>query len=128
MTPFAAAAIYIGVNILILWYLSFRVVGRRRSAQVSLGTGGDSDLEIRSRTHGNASEYIPITMVGLLALSQFATPLWAIHAIGATFTIGRLLHALGLSRTLLPARAGGMVLTWLGMLAVAGGLLWQALR
>ena len=67
-------------------------------------------------------------MVGLLALSQFATPLWAIHAIGATFTIGRLLHALGLSRTLLPARAGGMVLTWLGMLAVAGGLIWQALR
>ena len=128
MTPFAAAAIYIGVNILILWYLSFRVVGRRRSAQVSLGTGGDSDLEIRSRTHGNASEYIPITMVGLLALSQFATPLWAIHAIGATFTIGRLLHALGLSRTLLQARAGGMVLTWLGMLAVAGGLIWQALR
>jgi uncharacterized protein len=64
----------------------------------------------------------------LLALAQFATPLWAIHAIGATFTGGRLLHALGLSRTLLPARAAGMVLTWLGMLAVAGGLIWQALR
>jgi uncharacterized protein len=128
MTPFAAASTYIGVNILILFYLSFRVVGRRRAAQVSLGTGGDTDLEIRSRTHANAAEYIPITMVGLLALAQFATPLWAIHAIGATFTGGRLLHALGLSRTLLPARAAGMVLTWLGMLAVAGGLIWQALR
>ncbi len=127
MTPVTAAAVYIGVNILILWYLSFRVVGRRRSAQVSLGTGGDSDLEIRSRVHGNASEYIPITMLGLYVLTQLAAPLWAIHAIGGVFTLGRVLHAFGLSQSVLPARAGGMVLTWLGMLGAAGGLIWLAL-
>lgn len=127
MTPVAAAAVYIGVNILILWYLSFRVVGRRRAAQVSLGSGGDSDLEIRTRVHGNASEYIPITMLGLYVLAQMSAPLWAIHAIGGVFTLGRLLHAIGLSRSILPARAGGMVLTWLGMLGAGGGLIWLAL-
>ena len=127
MTPLTAAAVYLGVNILLLWYLSFRVVGRRRSAQVSLGTGVDADLEIRSRVHGNASEYIPVTMLGLFVMAQMAAPLWAIHAVGGVFTAGRLIHAIGLSNSLLPARAGGMVLTWLGMLGAAGALFWLAL-
>lgn len=128
MTPLATAAVYIGVNILLLWFLSFRVVGRRRAAQVSLGTGGDPDLEIRSRAHGNAAEYIPITMLGLFVMTQLAAPLWAIHAVGGVFTLGRLLHAYGLSGTVMAARALGMVLTWLGMLGAGGGLIWLALR
>jgi len=126
MTPITAAAVYIGVNILILFYLSFRVVGRRQSAKVSLGTGGDADLEVRTRAHGNASEYIPITMLGLFVLTQLAAPLWAIHAVGGVFTAGRLAHAFGLSTSTLPARAGGMILTWLGMLGAAGGLIYLA--
>ncbi len=127
MTVLSAAALYTGINILLLFLLSFRVVGRRRAAKVSLGTGGDADLEIRSRAHGNAAEYIPITMLGLFVMTQFAVPLWAIHAIGGTFTLGRVLHAIGLSATLLPARALGMVLTWLGMLGAGVGVIWLAL-
>lgn len=128
MTPVAISAIYIAANIVLLWYLSFRVIGRRQSARVSLGTGGDSELEIRTRVHGNASEYIPVTMLALFVLASVGAPGWAIHAVGAVFTLGRVSHAIGLSRTVLPLRAGGMVLTWLGMLSAAGGLVWLALR
>jgi len=127
MTPTTAAAVYIGVNILIIFFLSFRVVGRRRSAKVSLGTGGDAELEQRIRAHGNAVEYIPVTLLGLFALAGLGAPLWAIHAIGAGFTLGRVLHGFGLSGNVRPARAGGMVLTWLGMLAAAIGLIWLGL-
>ncbi len=127
MMPITAAALYIGVNILLLLFLSFRVVGRRRSAKVSLGTGGDSDLEIRTRAHGNAAEYIPITMLGLFVMTQFAVPIWAIHAVGGTFTLGRLLHAYGLSASVQAGRALGMVLTWLGMLGAGVGVIWLAL-
>ncbi len=126
MTPLSAAAVYIGINILLLFFLSFRVVGRRRSAKVSLGTGGDADLEIRTRAHANAAEYIPVTMLGLFVMTQFAAPLWVIHAVGGMFTAGRLLHAFGLSTTFLPGRALGMVLTWLGMLAAGIGVIWLA--
>ncbi len=127
MMPITAAALYIGVNILLLLLLSFRVVGRRRAAKVSLGTGGDADLEVRTRAHGNAAEYIPITMLGLFVMTQFAVPLWAIHAVGGTFTLGRVLHAYGLSATVQAARALGMVLTWLGMLGAGIGVIWLAL-
>lgn len=123
MTPVAASAIYIAVNMLLIFFLSFRVVGRRRAAQVSLGTGGDADLEVRTRAHGNAVEYIPITMLGLFVLASMGAPVWMIHAVGGVFTLGRILHAIGLSGTIMPARAGGMVLTWLGMLGAAAGLL-----
>lgn len=123
MTTLTASAIYLAVNTLLLLYLSLRVVGRRRSAQVSLGTGGDADLEVRTRAHGNAAEYIPVTMLGLFVLAAMDAPLWMIHAIGGVFTAGRILHAIGLSATILPARALGMVLTWLGMLGVALALL-----
>jgi uncharacterized membrane protein YecN with MAPEG domain len=123
MTSVAAAAIYIAVNILLIFVLSLRVVGRRRSAKVSLGTGGDADLEVRTRAHGNAVEYIPITLLGLYALAAMGAPVWMIHAVGGVFTLGRVLHAIGLSGTILSARAFGMVLTWLGMLGAAAGLL-----
>lgn len=124
MPPIATAAIYVGVNLLILFWLSLRVVGRRRAAQVSLGTGGDAELEQRVRAHGNAAEYIPATMLGLYIVASLGAPLWAVHAIGIAFTLGRVLHGFGLSGNLAPARAFGMVLTWLGMLAVAIGLIW----
>lgn len=127
MTSVSVAAVYIGVNILLLWYLSFRVIGRRQSAKVSLGTGGDSELEIRTRVHGNASEYIPVTMLGLFVLAEMSAPIWAIHAVGGVFTAGRFIHAFGLSNSVLPARVGGMLMTWFGMLGAAGGLLWLAL-
>ena len=44
MTVLGAAALYTGINILLLFLLSFRVVGSRMRTKVSLGSGGDPDL------------------------------------------------------------------------------------
>jgi len=127
MNSTQAAAIYAGANIALLVVLGARVVGRRRSAQVSVGDGGDADLNLRIRTHGNASEYIPAFLVGLFMTASLGTAVMPIHALGASFTLGRLLHAAGLSATIMPARAIGMLLTWIPMLAVAALLAWQAM-
>ena len=127
MNSTQAAAIYVGVNIALLVFLGARVVGRRRSAQVSVGDGGDAALNLRIRTHGNASEYIPAFLVGLFMTASLGLAVWGVHVLGAVFTLGRVLHAIGLSGTVMPARAFGMILTWLPMLAVAGLLVWQAL-
>jgi uncharacterized membrane protein YecN with MAPEG domain len=127
MNSTQAAAIYVGLNIALLVFLGARVVGRRRSAQVSVGDGGDADLNLRIRTHGNASEYIPAFLVGLFMTSALGLAVWGVHLLGAAFTLGRVLHAIGLSGTVMPARAFGMLLTWIPMLAVAGLLVCQAL-
>jgi uncharacterized protein len=127
MTVLSAAALYTGINILLLFLLSFRVVGSRMRTKVSLGTGGDPDLELRIRAHGNAAEYIPASMLGLIVLALLAVPVLAIHILGGVFTLGRLLHALGLSATILWARQFGMILSWLGMLGIGAYVVYAAL-
>ncbi|WP_353257501.1 MAPEG family protein [Hyphomonas sp.] len=124
MTAISAAALYTGVNILFLFFLSFRVVGGRMRTKVSIGSGGDSDLELRMRAHGNAAEYIPACMLGLFVLAQFPVPVWAIHGLGSVFTLGRVLHAFGLSTTALWARQFGMIVTWLGMLGIGAAVIY----
>nr|WP_321440435.1 MAPEG family protein [uncultured Hyphomonas sp.] len=125
MNSTQVAALYVGLNLALLVLLAVRVVGRRRSAQVSLGDGGDDDLSRRIRTHGNASEYVPAFMVGLFMTAAMGTSAILVHALGASFTLGRLLHAFGLSAAKMAPRALGMLLTWVPMLVIAGLLVWQ---
>tara|TARA_R110000764_G_scaffold57179_7_gene124511 strand:- start:705 stop:1091 length:387 start_codon:yes stop_codon:yes gene_type:complete len=127
MPPLEAAAIYVGINILLLIYLSSRVVFMRRSAQVSVGHGGNIELELRTRTHGNASEYIPAMLVGLVTAAFMGIPALWIHILGSAFTAGRVLHAVGLSRTILALRATGMVVTWIAMILIAVMLIYHGL-
>jgi len=127
MPPLEAAAVYVGINILLLIYLSSRVVFMRRSAKVSVGHGSNVELELRTRTHGNASEYIPAMMVGLVTAAYMGIPALWIHILGASFTFGRVLHAIGLSRTVFPLRVSGMLLTWFAMILIAGMLIYHGL-
>tara|TARA_R110000822_G_scaffold111557_2_gene242299 strand:+ start:303 stop:689 length:387 start_codon:yes stop_codon:yes gene_type:complete len=127
MPPLEAAAVYVGINILLLIYLSSRVVFMRRTAKVSVGHGSNVELELRTRTHGNASEYIPAMMVGLVTAAYMGIPALWIHILGASFTFGRVLHAIGLSRTIFPLRVSGMLLTWFAMILIAGMLIYHGL-
>lgn len=126
MTNVQIAAVYIGLHILLLVYLAIRVAGRRRGESISVGTGGDSDMELRMRVHGNAAEYIPMAMIGLLAMALLDLPVWALHLAGLSLIIGRVSHAIGLGKSIMPARVLGMVLTWLPMLGVAVALFYAA--
>ena len=111
------AALYAGVNILILLVLAVLVVLGRRKHKITLGDGGNEDFCRAVRAHANAAEYIPAGIVGivLLALLDPATsPLWLLHAAGISLTLGRILHGIGLHTGVLNAgRMFGMVLTWL---------------
>jgi uncharacterized protein len=127
MTAVQAASLYIALNLLLLVYLGFRVVLRRVSAKVSMGTGGDAVLETRMRVHGNAAEYIPAMMIALYVIANLGASVATLHALGAGFTLGRLLHVLGLSRGIIPARQFGMILTFLSMLLAGALLFYRAL-
>jgi len=113
--PFRVTALYAGLNGLILLVLAIRVARQRGISQVGLGTGGDAALERASRIHGNAVENIPIVLI-LLGLAEAcgSSPV-LLHGIGIALTLGRLLHAWGLTQS--PGRsfgrAAGIGLTWL---------------
>lgn len=120
----SATPIYAGVLGLIYIYLSFRVVGRRKSLQLALGDGGDTELLRRQRVHGNFAEYVPLVLILILMCELQGAPVLLVHALGLAFTTGRISHAYGVSqpKEQLIFRMTGMILTFatLAISAVTG--------
>lgn len=126
MSALQVASVYIAVNILILVWLAFRVVSHRFSGKISMGDGGSEELAKAIRVHGNATEYIPAMLVGLLALAILSAPIWSLHALGIAFTFGRLIHAFGMGGGPLIFRQLGIMFTWTSMVILSLALLYLA--
>jgi len=127
MLRLEVAAIYAGINILLLLLLAVLVIMGRRKHKITLGTGENADFNRAVRAHANAAEYIPAGLVGIvtLALLDPASPLWLLHAAGISLTAGRILHAFGLhTGTLNAGRMIGMTLTLISYLLIGGGLVY----
>lgn len=101
-----------------------RVSLTRRSRRIGIGSGGDPLLQRRVRAHANFIEQVPmaLALMALLELCGLA-PAW-LWAMGAALLLGRILHALGLSRSAGYSfgRFAGSLLSWSVLLvgAVAG--------
>jgi uncharacterized membrane protein YecN with MAPEG domain len=104
---------YAGLFALFFVFLSVRVIQLRRATRVSLGDGGDQELQRRSRVHANFAEYVPLTLILMLLAELQGQPSWTIHLIGALLLIGRAAHAYGISQApqILKLREVGMVTT-----------------
>jgi len=130
MLRLEVAALYSGVNILILLVLAVLVMLGRRKHKIVLGDAGNEDFTRAVRAHANAAEYIPAAIAGLALLALFdpATPVWLLHAAGISLTVGRILHGVGLHAGKLNfGRMFGMVLTWTSYVLIGGGLIWAGL-
>lgn len=108
------------VALLTVFYigLSAYVIKGRFAYRVSLGDGGEKDLNTRIRAHANFAEYAPLAILLLFLVDYAEYANWMVHALGLTLLAGRLLHAAGLvsgNR----GRPAGMVLTFLMMLISA---------
>lgn len=114
---------YAGALALILLALSYNVVRLRRAHQVGIGTGDVPALARAIRAHANFCEYVPIALILLVGIALAgAAPNWAMHGLGAALVVGRVLHAVGLSRSsgASAARVWGTLLTWTVLLVGAG--------
>lgn len=117
-----------GLLALLIVGLGLRVSLARRSAQVSIGDGGNPLLAARIRAHGNAVETIPIALI-LLGLAEEAVGRpWGLWALAAVLLVSRLLHPLGLA---MPApnapRLLGILGTWGVTLVLALIVVWHGL-
>ncbi len=128
MTPMQAAALWVGFNAIFLIYISWNVGQGRIKHKISLGDGGNDDMQRRIRAQGNYVEYAPAALLGLVLLAQIGLPSIAIHALGGLFFIVRVSHFLGLGVDVWPTgRFVGTLGTMLTLLATGVLLLWKAL-
>jgi uncharacterized membrane protein YecN with MAPEG domain len=111
-------------------YLSLRVSRLRIMHQIGIGHGGVHELEQAIRTHGNFMEYVPLALILLIAAQALAASIWLILVGSVALVVGRVLHAVGLTRTggRTSARSIGIVLTYgvialMALTCIAYGLL-----
>ncbi len=118
----SVAPLYAALLGFLLVYLSIRVVRLRRRLKVAIGAGNEPEIERAARVQANFSEYVPIALI-LLLLAEFqgGSPL-VLHAIGLALVIGRVAHAIGVSRTAEDYRwrTLGMTLTFFAI--IGGGI------
>jgi hypothetical protein len=130
ITPAAhAAALWAGLNLILLLVLSVRVVRLRQHHGETLGHGDVPALAQAVRAFGNATEYVPTALVGLAVLALAGAWPVLVHLCGLLLFGGRAAHAWGLSRSggnSLP-RAAGVVATWLAYILIGVSLIFYAL-
>lgn len=92
--------------------LAVNVTRVRAKTQVFLGTGESPELLLAQRQHGNNAEYVPFALLLLLVAELQGGSAMMLHGLGATLTLGRVLHAVGVGSKPSPLRALGAVLSW----------------
>jgi uncharacterized membrane protein YecN with MAPEG domain len=130
LMPLQMVAFYAAINALIMIVLGMLVVRARVRTRTEIGDGGDPALLGPLRAHANNTEYVPLAIVLMMLLYALDASVIVIHAVGVTLTLGRLLHAVGLTRNVgtSAGRLAGMVLTWLAYIIAIVVTLWLALQ
>ena len=120
------SSVYAGVATLLVVWLTLQVVGLRRARKVSLGDGGDPQLRNTIRSHGNAVETIPLSLILLTLAELSGAPPVLLHGCGTALLIGRGLHARGLLAESMGMRVMGMRLTVFAQISLSLANLWYA--
>ena len=90
--------LYAAVFGLFFVLLSVRTILLRRRLQVAIGHGEKPSLARAARVHSNFAEYVPLSLMLIFFLeTQTGAGMW-IHALCLSLLIGRLVHAIGVSR------------------------------
>lgn len=127
MLPVQAAAMNIGLLIILMLALKLYVGGRRGKLKLASGQTND-EFNRSQRVQMNAVEDVPVLMVGIGALAMLGMPAWYIHIVGLGLLVSRILHAVGLagSSGFSIGRMVGTMGTMLVYIAVAAALLVHA--
>jgi uncharacterized protein len=117
--------LYAALLALIFVSLSLRTIRLRQRLRVAIGDGGDERLRRAARAHSNFAEYVPLALLLLFFVETAGASRVFVHALCASLLLGRLAHALGVSRVREPLalRATGIVLTFVPIVAAAVRLL-----
>jgi uncharacterized membrane protein YecN with MAPEG domain len=128
MTPAHAAALQIGMLLILLLVLKIYVGTRRTAHKIAPGDTSNPDFARALRVQHNAVEDVPALMVGLAVLAMIGMPSWYIHLAGGVLLVGRILHAVGLARSggRSFGRFAGTIATLVAFLMIGGALIRHA--
>jgi uncharacterized protein len=127
MHMFLITSIYVAILAIIMIALSSHVSAQRGAAKVSILDGGNAELQLRMRRHGNFVENVPMALLLMLVAEIDGVGANWIHVAGILLVAGRILHAAGLSASKVTAfRLAGGLGTTVSSVLMIGNILYMA--
>ena len=125
MAPPVITGLYGALNAVFNILLANRVSSMRRRHDVGLGHGESRELLVAARTHGNNAEFVPLAIVMMLIAELLGGASLILHLYGGMLLAARVSHAIGIARkSPNPFRFGGTAVTWTGIVAISGYVLY----
>jgi uncharacterized membrane protein YecN with MAPEG domain len=86
-----------GLAVAVIWLvLWFRVTVMRSATGQSIGDGGNQELLLRVRQHGNCAEWATFILILMILAEAMGAPALYLHISGGLLLIGRIAHPFGL--------------------------------
>jgi uncharacterized protein len=120
--------IFIGILMVFQVIITNLVGYRRLKTGIRFLDGGDETLTRRMRAHGNFTETVPITLLGMLSAEMAGVAPVVIWIAGALLLVGRAWHyGVIVRQGWGNGRALSMVVTFSAMLLIACALVWHSI-
>lgn len=112
--------LYAGLLGILFIVLSIKVIRLRLKFKVGIGDGDNQEIAKAIRIHGNFSEYIPLSLILLACYELNAGSVMMLHICGAAIFSGRVLHAIGISKSIGSSayRKVGMLTVFISIIAL----------
>lgn len=122
-------ALYAGLLSLVYVVIGIPIGVLRARTGVSIYDGGNKELAVAIRRHGNFFEYVPLALLLLACLELNGAGPGLLHGLGLTLLIARILHPLGLDYDQIrkPLRGIGAVATQIVIVIAAIALVYRTL-
>ncbi len=88
--------LYAGILGLMAFAIATKPGFMRGKLGISVGDGGNAELLLHMRRHGNFTEWVPMAIILIALLEAQGAPATAIHVLGAGLVVARVCHAVGL--------------------------------
>ena len=123
-------ALYAALLVAVLIFLTTRIGVKRAITRISILDGGNKQVAVEMRRHGNFVEHVPLLIL-LMAIIEIngGNPVF-LHVVGITLVICRIAHPIGLhyEHVQTPLRMIGSVGTSLITGALGFLALWQGIN
>ena len=129
MAAIPITGFYVGLTIILSIALGMRVGLLRGKTGISILDGGNQELALRARQHGNLLETAALTLLAMAVIEMGGASELLLHCLGVVYIAARILHPIGLKADSIthPLRAVGAMASTLVMLTAGLIAIWQFL-
>ena len=119
--------LYAGLLGLMSIAIAFQAGSLRGKTGISIGDGGNTELLLAMRRHGNFAEFVPLALIliGLLELSGVQGI--ALHLLGGGLVVARVAHAVGLEADTIQSALRGVGAGGTALITVVASV-WNIVR